>query len=274
MLSALYRRMFGPKSPSIVEAAAPVKRRLSAPIFKPLVWIDCEMTGLNVYEDNIIEICCIITDGHLNIIDEHGYESTVYVDKRVLDGMNEWCVNQHGSSGLTAKVLANPQQTLAKVQRELLEYIQSYIPEARTAVMAGNSIHMDKFFMMREFPQVIEHLHYRLVDVSSIMEVGKRHNPDLMDLCPRKKGSHTARSDIVESINQLKWYKENYLRKDIPLHMSHTEKEPAAKEEPASKKMKLAASQPEDIVEVEQVAIVEETVIEEKDVDDGKVAEK
>lgn len=266
--------MFGPKTASLVEVAAPVKRKLSNPIFKPLVWIDCEMTGLNVYEDNIIEICCIITDGHLNVIDEQGYESTVYVDKRVLDGMNEWCVNQHGSSGLTSKVLANQQQTLAKVQRELLEYIQSYIPDARTGVMAGNSIHMDKFFMMREFPQVIEHLHYRLVDVSSIMEVGRRHNPKLMDLCPRKQGRHTARADILESINQLKWYKENYLRSDIPLHLSQPEKEPANSEEPANKKMKLQVTPCEDSVEIDEVEIVEEIVIEEQaEQNDNEVGE-
>lgn len=231
MLSALYRRMFAPRAAAVVEPAVPVKRKLAAPISKPLVWIDCEMTGLNVYEDNIIEICCIITDGQLNTIDPEGYESTVFVPKRVLDGMGEWCVHQHGSSGLTARVLANPQQTLSKVQQELLAYIQSYIPEPRTALMAGNTIYMDRVFMMREFPQVVEHLHYRLVDVSSIMEVCKRHNPQLADLCPRKQSKHTARSDILESISQLKWYMENYLRGDIPARVQS--------EEPASKKTKI-----------------------------------
>lgn len=203
------------RAPQIAErllSETPAKKQKLNAIFKPLVWIDCEMTGLDVQKDNIIEICCIITDGHLNIIDEKGYESTVYVSKQVLNLMNPWCVNQHGKSGLTAKVLANPQQTLEKVQVELLEYIQLYIPEARTSLMAGNSIHMDKFFMMREFPKVIEHLHYRLVDVSSIMEVGYRHNPDLMRRYPKKQGNHTARSDIIESIQQLKWYRDNYLR--------------------------------------------------------------
>lgn len=181
------------------------------PIWKPLVWIDCEMTGLNVFQDHIIEICCIITDGNLEIIDEKGFESTVYQPKEVLDGMNEWCVNQHGKSGLTAKILENPQCELSKIEDELLEYIKQYV-QPNKGIMAGNSIHMDKFFMMREFPKIIDYLHYRLIDVSSIMEVGYRHNPELMKLFPKKQGNHTARSDILESINQLKWYKQNYLK--------------------------------------------------------------
>ncbi|OVF09597.1 putative oligoribonuclease [Clavispora lusitaniae] len=226
MFQFLTNRILKRKAPAVVEAI-PKKRRYSTALYKPLVWIDCEMTGLDIAKDHIIEICCIITDGNLNIIDEKGYESTVYVPKKVLDNMNEWCVNQHGKSGLTAKVLANPQQTLAKVQQELLDYIQFYIPEPRTSLLAGNSVHMDKFFMMKEFPQVIDHLHYRLVDVSSIMEVGFRHNPALMKCFPRKKGNHTAKSDILESINQLKWYQDNYLRSDIPEGVSVPQREDA-----------------------------------------------
>lgn len=180
-------------------------------VWKPLVWIDCEMTGLNVYEDHIIEICCIITDGHMNIIDKEGYESTVYYPKSVLDNMNEWCIDQHGKSGLTAKVLKNTDRTLEKVQQELLEYIKRFV-DPNKGIMAGNSIHMDKFFMNREFPQVIDYLHYRLIDVSTVMEIGHRHNPELMKLFPKKDGNHTAKSDILESIAQLKWYKKHYLK--------------------------------------------------------------
>ncbi|KAK6198026.1 oligoribonuclease mitochondrial precursor [Scheffersomyces amazonensis] len=181
----------------------------------PLVWIDCEMTGLEVLkDDHIIEICCIITDGDLNIIDKDGYESTVYYPVSVLDNMNQWCIEQHGKSGLTEKVLANPQRTLEKVEKELYDYIIKYIPKTRTGLLAGNSIHMDKFFMMKEFPKVIEHLHYRVMDVSTIMEFGFRHNPKLMKVAPKKETLHTARSDILESINQLKWYKENYFKSE------------------------------------------------------------
>lgn len=180
---------------------------------KPIVWVDCEMTGLDVFgNDNIIEICCLITDGNLEIVDEEGYESTIFYPKSRLDQMNEWCIETHGKSGLTAKVLANPDRKLDIVENELLEYIKKYIPKERDALLAGNSIHMDRFFMMKEFPKVIEHLHYRNIDVSTIMEIGYRHNPDLMKWQPKKKGSHTARSDILESIAQLKWYREHYLK--------------------------------------------------------------
>lgn len=181
-------------------------------LYKPLVWVDCEMTGLDVATDNIIEICCIITDGHLNVVDEDAYELTVYYPKSRLDSMNEWCIKQHGESGLVDKVIAHPGQNLAKVQDELLHYIQRYIPDQRVGIMAGNTIHMDKFFMMKEFPKVIDHLHYRLIDVSSIMEMGWRHNPGLMEKQPRKKGAHTAKSDILESILQLRWFREHYLK--------------------------------------------------------------
>lgn len=196
------------------------------------------MTGLDVSHDHIIEICCMITDGNLNLVDETGYESTVYVPKKVLDNMNEWCVNQHGKSGLTAKVLANPHQTLAKVQDELLAYIQSYIPEPRTSLLAGNSVHMDKFFMMKEFPKVIDHLHYRLVDVSSIMEVGFRHNPALMKMFPKKQGNHTAKSDILESINQLKWYRDHYLRSDVPEGLKIPDDRVSGGDEPVAKRQR------------------------------------
>lgn len=185
-------------------------------LFKPLVWIDCEMTGLNISTDNIIEICCIITDGNLNVVDDTGYESTVYYDDSVLVKMNDWCTKTHTESGLYKKVLDNPQNTLEKVQEELLSYIKKYIPEPRLAMLAGNSVHMDKFFMIKEFPLVIDHLHYRLIDVSSIAEVGLRHNPELMKFQPRKSNNHTARLDILESINQLKWLQENYLTGPSP----------------------------------------------------------
>ncbi|SCU83433.1 LADA_0C11430g1_1 [Lachancea dasiensis] len=183
----------------------------SSTISKPIVWVDCEMTGLDHTKDKIIEICCIITDGDLNIVDEAGYESVVHCDKSILDGMDDWCVEHHGSSGLTQKVLESSKST-EQVEDELLAYVKRLIPDKRKGVLAGNSVHMDRIFMLREFPRVISHLFYRIIDVSSIMEVSFRHNPDLASVFPRKKGAHTARSDILESIAQLKWYREHYLK--------------------------------------------------------------
>lgn len=180
-------------------------------IWKPLVWIDCEMTGLNHNSDKIIEICCIITDGHLSVIDENCYESVIHCEKSILDQMSTWCVEHHGSSGLTQKVLESD-KTREKVEEELLQFIKKYIPEPRTGVLSGNSVHMDRLFMLKDFPRVLEHLHYRIVDVSSIMEVAFRHNPNLASQQPKKEAAHTARKDILESIQQLRWYMDNYFK--------------------------------------------------------------
>ena len=115
-----------------------------------------------------------------------------------MDHMNEWCIDQHGKSGLTQKVL-DSKKTREQVEEELLAYIKKFIPEKNIGVLAGNSIHMDRLFMLKEFPNVIDHLFYRLIDVSTIMEVSRRHNPDLLEVVPRKETAHTAKKDILES---------------------------------------------------------------------------
>jgi oligoribonuclease len=112
-------------------------------------------------------------------------------------------------SGLTQKVIEST-NTLEKVEKELVEYVQKFTKKGM-AVLAGNSIHMDRAFMMREMPKVLDHLHYRIIDVSSFYELGRRHNNELISKCPKKKNSHTARDDILESIAQLKWYRDNYM---------------------------------------------------------------
>ncbi|AMD20214.1 HDL530Wp [Eremothecium sinecaudum] len=196
------------QSPSRISNAAPSS---SGP-HKPIVWIDCEMTGLNPAQDQIIEVCCIVTDGHLNTLDD-GYESVVHCDKQVMDKMDEWCTEHHGSSGLTAKVIASD-KTPSEVEEELLAYIKKHIPESNVGVLAGNSVHMDRLFMMKDFPRVVDHLFYRIIDVSSIREVCYRHNSQLLKVMPRKKLAHTAKSDILESIAQLKWFQNYYLKSE------------------------------------------------------------
>lgn len=180
-------------------------------VTKPLVWVDCEMTGLDHTKDRIIEICCIITDGDLKVVEDNCYESVIHYDNTVMDSMNEWCIDHHGASGLTKKVLESD-KTREQVEQELLDFIKKYVPKPRVGLLAGNSVHMDRLFMLREFPKVVEHLFYRLVDVSSIMEVCSRHNPSLARVAPRKQQSHTAKSDILESIEQLRWYRSHYLK--------------------------------------------------------------
>ncbi|CCH43253.1 Oligoribonuclease [Wickerhamomyces ciferrii] len=113
-------------------------------------------------------------------------------------------------SGLTKKVVES-EQTLKQVEQELYDYILKYT-NPKTAVLAGNSVHMDRAFMMREMPKVLDHLHYRIIDVSTLTEISRRHNKTLLNKLPPKKGAHTARADILESIEQLKWYQDNYLK--------------------------------------------------------------
>ncbi|KAI0653982.1 ribonuclease H-like domain-containing protein [Cubamyces menziesii] len=132
----------------------------------PLVWIDCEMTGLDPRTDKILEIAVLITNGELEIVDE-GIEYVIRTDKEVLDGMNEWCQKTHGSSGLTEACLESP-YTKEFVQQQVLSYIKKWIPKERTGVLAGNSVHMDRAFLVGEMPDIVDWLHYRIVDVSSI----------------------------------------------------------------------------------------------------------
>ena len=106
-------------------------------IFMPLVWIDCEMTGLDHKNDVIIEVCAIITDGHMNIIDEVGYESVVHCTKEKFDQMGEWCTNQHTQSGLVEKCINATDRTMELVEEELLAYIQKYIPSPNRALLEG-----------------------------------------------------------------------------------------------------------------------------------------
>lgn len=173
------------------------------------MWIDCEMTGLNHQTDNIIELSCFLTNSKLDLLEPEGFSRVIHCPKEKLDQMDEWCTKTHTNSGLVDKVLAS-RHTAESVQEELLKYIKRFA-EPKKGVLAGNSVHVDKLFLMREFPEVNDYLHYRIVDVSSLKEIGIRHNPQLVRQHPPKKMKHTAREDILESIDELRWYYNNYL---------------------------------------------------------------
>ncbi|KAL1874396.1 hypothetical protein VTK73DRAFT_369 [Phialemonium thermophilum] len=174
----------------------------------PLVWIDCEMTGLDPDEDDIIEIFCLITNGDLELADESGWGAVVHQPRERMERMNDWCKRVHGESGLTESVIQS--RVVAKTAAEdLLAYIQQYVPKPRVAVLAGNSVHMDRAFLRREpYRKVIEHLHYRILDVSSLKEATRRWRPDVAERTPQKKGLHEAKQDILESIEEARFYKE------------------------------------------------------------------
>ncbi|KAJ7594972.1 ribonuclease H-like protein [Mycena floridula] len=179
----------------------------------PLVWIDCEMTGLNIKKDKIIEIAVLITNGNLDIVDD-GLEFVIKADKAELDGMDEWCTKQHGNSGLTQACLQSP-YTTSFVADRVLEYIKKWIPRQRVGMLAGNSIHADRTFLVEEMPQVVDWLHYRMVDVSSIKELSRRWYSNKYAM-PKREAGHRALEDIRGSIEELKFYRENIFRAPTP----------------------------------------------------------
>lgn len=190
---------------------------------RPIVWIDCEMTGLDHLHDHIIQICCLITDKNLNLLDDKGYESVIHCPKSTMDKMDEWCTQHHGSSGLTAEVIAS-NKTKEQVDKELLEYLKRFMSKG-TGILAGNSVHVDRLFLLRELPNVVDYLTYRIIDVSSVMEFAKRHNPTVERLMPPKIGVHTAKQDIIESINQMKFYRDVYFKNEDEIDVKAVRRE-------------------------------------------------
>ncbi|CUS08181.1 unnamed protein product [Tuber aestivum] len=174
----------------------------------PLVWIDCEMTGLDPSEDVILQICCYITDHKLNLLDKEGYETVIHYEKEILDKMDGWCQKTHSSTGLIARVLEST-VTVAQATEELLAYIKKLVPEKGVAFLAGNSIHCDRDFLVRYYPSITEHLHYRIIDVSTVKEAVRMWcSKEVYGGVPVKKLLHEARMDILESIEELRYYKE------------------------------------------------------------------
>ncbi|PIL33383.1 hypothetical protein GSI_04003 [Ganoderma sinense ZZ0214-1] len=164
------------------------------------------MTGLNPRTDKILEIAVLITNGNLETVDE-GISYIVKTDKEVLDKMDEWCQNTHGASGLTQACINSP-HTKDFVQQQVLDYIKKWIPKDRIGVLAGNSVHVDRAFLAEEMPKIVEWLHYRIVDVSSIKELARRWYRTSKNASP-KEPAHRALDDIQGSIRELKWYREN-----------------------------------------------------------------
>ncbi|KAJ5103631.1 hypothetical protein N7532_004160 [Penicillium argentinense] len=175
----------------------------------PLVWIDCEMTGLDPETDQILQICCFITDAQLQLLEPNGFEAVVHQPDSTLDTMSPWCIDVHGRTGLTAAVRASTTSASAAAD-SLLAYIQRHVPAARTALLAGNSVHADKAFLVRgPYARVMEHLHYRILDVSAIKEAARRWGSDeLLKQAPPKREVHLARDDILESIAEMKFYRD------------------------------------------------------------------
>lgn len=162
------------------------------------------MTGLDVQADALIEVAVVITDGQLNIVDP-GIDVVIRPRQEALDNMNDFVRNMHTTSGLLDSLADGV--TLAEATEQVLTYIQKYVPAKGKALLAGNSVGTDKIFLEAYMPEVIDHLHYRLVDVSSIKELAKRWYRSAFSASPQKHGGHRALADIRESIQELEYYR-------------------------------------------------------------------
>ena len=180
----------------------------------PLVFIDCEMTGLDPEKETIMSIACFITDAQLELRDKQGWESIIHHDQSALDRMDEWCTKTHGASGLTAACIASS-TTDEQAAKGLLEYVKKYVPEGRRGLLAGNSVHCDKAFLSKPpYNRITDYLSYRILDVSSLKEAARRWAPEEVLLgVPSKKLLHQAREDILESIEEAKYYREKCFAK-------------------------------------------------------------
>lgn len=169
-----------------------------------LVWIDCEMTGLDLQVDELIEVAVIVTDSQLQALDE-GLTVVIKPDSSALEQMNEVVRRMHTDSGLLAEL--DEGMSLADAEYAINEYILRFVPEAGTAPLAGNTIGTDRAFLARYMPRVDAHLHYRSIDVSSIKELARRWFPRVFFNAPAKNGGHRALADIKESIRELAYYR-------------------------------------------------------------------
>ena len=174
-----------------------------------IIWADLEMSGLNIDKDHILEMACLITDKHLNIVAE-GPDLVIKQADEVLEGMDEWCQKTHTESGLVASVKSSSIE-LAKAEDMMLEFVQQYCPAGKCP-LAGNSIHMDRLFLNKYMKRFTAHLHHRIIDVSTIKELGFRWFPNEIKARPMKKGNHRALDDIKESVEELKFYRKTIFK--------------------------------------------------------------
>ncbi|XP_076606373.1 small fragment nuclease isoform X1 [Chaetodon auriga] len=174
-----------------------------------MVWVDLEMTGLDIEKDQIIEMACIITDSDLNVLAE-GPNLIINQPDSLLEGMSEWCKEHHGKSGLTQAV-RDSKITVEQAEYEFLSFIRQHTPPGQCP-LAGNSVHADKRFLDKYMPQFMYHLHYRIIDVSTIKELCRRWFPEEYKMVPHKKATHRALDDIWESIKELQYYRVNVFK--------------------------------------------------------------
>ena len=171
-----------------------------------LVWIDCEMTGLDLRADALIEVAVLITDADLKVHGE-GLDLLIAPSEEALDQMGDFVRQMHINSGLLAE-LSGATLTMREAEQQILDHIRQYVPLPRKAPLAGNTIGTDRGFLARDMPELEGYLHYRNVDVSSVKELARRWFPKAYYASPAKNGNHRALADIQESIEELRYYRE------------------------------------------------------------------
>ena len=169
-----------------------------------IVWVDCEMTGLQLSRDALVEIACIVTDSELNELDE-GIDLVIRTDDETLAGMPDIVRDMHTSSGLLDEIPSGIE--LADAEAAVMEYVRLHVSEPRKAPLAGSSVYVDRGFIARDMPTLDEFLHYRLIDVSTLKELSRRWYPRAYFAAPKKNGGHRALADIRESIAELRYYR-------------------------------------------------------------------
>jgi len=169
-----------------------------------LIWVDCEMTGLDLNKDVLVEIAVLVTDSQLNVLGE-GVDLVIHAPAEALEQMNDYVKEMHTASGLINEI---PEGTsLAEAEFQILAYLQKYAPDAGKSPLAGNSVSVDRTFIAKFLPAVNDYLHYRTIDVSSIKELARRWYPKVYYAAPKKTGNHRALGDIRDSIDELDYYR-------------------------------------------------------------------
>ncbi|MDO5645443.1 MAG: oligoribonuclease [Dermabacter sp.] len=170
-----------------------------------IIWVDCEMTGLDKVNDALIEVAVLVTDADLNVLGE-GVDIVIAPPEGALESMGEFVRTMHSTSGLLDDLSAGV--SLAEAQKACLDYVREYCPEPGKAPLAGNSVGTDRIFLERDLPEFADHISYRTIDVSSLKELAKRWFPRVFFNTPEKHGGHRALADIRESIQELKYYRD------------------------------------------------------------------
>ena len=170
-----------------------------------LVWIDCEMTGLDIERDALIEIACVVTDSELTLLDD-GIDLVIKPPAEALEQMSDVVRDMHTTSGLLADLPAG--LPLAEATDAVLGYVKQHVKEPRRAPLCGNTIATDRWFIARDMPELDNWLHYRMIDVSSVKELARRWYPRAYFASPDKHGGHRALADIIESVRELRYYRE------------------------------------------------------------------